>query len=138
MLKPIIASLALVIFSNVLQAQINSSQKRIEAVCIVGSSVGDSYETRTEEIANFLESKNVKVHRFYDGDNDWNKIKKAAENCTFFIYSGHGTELGLDGGFGGLVVEDFISAQQIVDELKFKKEELIYFTFIIYHFCDHR
>lgn len=103
----------------------NSSSKKLEAVCIVGSQVSQSYEDRTEEIAEFLESKNVKVHRFYDGDNNWDKIKKAAENCTFFIYSGHGTELGLDGGFGGLVVEDFISAQQIVDELKFKKDAIV-------------
>ncbi len=103
----------------------NTPSKKLEALCIVGSRVGQSYEDRTEEIAEFLESKNVKVHRFYDGNNNWNKIKKAAENCTFFIYSGHGTYLGLDGGFGGMVVEDFISAQQIVDELKFKKDAIV-------------
>ena len=127
MLKPIIASLALVIFSNVLQAQINSSPKRIEAVCIVGSDVGYDYETRTEEIAEFLESKNVKVHRFYDGNNNWDQIKRVAENCSFFIYSGHGTNLGLDGGYGGMVVDNFISAQQIVNELKFKKDAIVVF-----------
>jgi hypothetical protein len=103
----------------------NTTSKKLEALCIVGSRVGQSYEDRTEEIAEFLESKNVKVHRFYDGNNNWNKIKKATENCTFFIYSGHGTYLGLDGGFGGMVVEDFISAQQIVDELKFKKDAIV-------------
>jgi hypothetical protein len=103
----------------------NTPSKKLEALCIVGSRVSQSYEDRTEEIAELLESQNVKVHRFYDGNNNWEKIKKAAENCTFFIYSGHGTVLGLDGGFGGLVVEDFISAQQIVDELKFKKDAIV-------------
>jgi hypothetical protein len=117
--------LAASLFITLISLGQNSGSKKLEAVCIVGSRVSQSYEDRTEEIAEFLESKNVKVHRFYDGDNNWNKIKKAAENCSFFIYSGHGTVLGLDGGFGGLVVEDFISAQQIVDELKFKKEAIV-------------
>jgi hypothetical protein len=126
MSKPFILFVAFIIFSECILAQANNyPTKKLEAICIVGSSVGNRYEERTEEIAVFLESNNVKVHRFYDGNNNWDRIKKAAENCTFFIYSGHGTYLGLDGGFGGLVVEDFISAQQIVNELKFKKDAIV-------------
>ena len=113
------------LFITLISLSQNTPSKKLEALCIVGSRVSQSYEDRTEEIAEFLESQNVKVHRFYDGNNNWEKIKKAAENCTFFIYSGHGTVLGLDGGFGGLVVEDFISAQQIIDELKFKKDAIV-------------
>lgn len=126
MSKPLIVFFAFIIFSECVRAQANNySTKKLEAVCIVGSHVSDRYEERTEEIAEFLESHNVKVHRFYDGNNNWNRIKKAAENSTFFIYSGHGTVLGLDGGFGGLVVDEFVSAQQIVDELKFKKDAIV-------------
>lgn len=126
MSKPLIVFFVFIFFSECVRAQANNyPTKKLEAVCIVGSRVGDSYEERTEEIAEFLESHNVKVHRFYDGNNDWNSIKKAAENCTFFIYSGHGTFLGLDGGFGGMVIEDFISAQQIMNELKFKKDAIV-------------
>jgi hypothetical protein len=113
------------LFITLISLSQNTPSKKLEALCIVGSRVSQSYEDRTEEIAELLESQNVKVHRFYDGNNNWEKIKKAAENCTFFIYSGHGTVLGLDGGFGGLVVEDFISAQQIIDELKFKKDAIV-------------
>lgn len=116
--------LASIFFSFLLFGQSIPANK-LEAVCIVGSNVDNSYENRTEEIAKFLESNNIKVHRFYEGNNSWNKIKKATENCTFFIYSGHGTVLGLDGGFGGLVIEDFVSAEQIKDELIFKKEAIV-------------
>lgn len=108
-------------------AQTKNSTKKLEAVCIVGSDVGYDYETRTEEIAQFLEAKNIKVHRFYDGNNNWDQIKRVAENCSFFIYSGHGTNLGLDGGYGGMVVNNFISAQQIVNELIFKKDAIVVF-----------
>jgi hypothetical protein len=103
----------------------NTPSKKLEAVCIVGSDVRESYETRTEEISAYLESQNIKVHRFYEGNNNWEEIKKAAENCTFLIYSGHGTHLGLDGGFGGMVVDDFISAEQIMNELRFKKDAIV-------------
>jgi hypothetical protein len=103
----------------------NTPSKTLEAVCIVGSDVGESYETRTEEISAYLESQHVKVHRFYDGNNNWEKIKKAAGNCTFFIYSGHGTNLGLDGGYGGIVINEFISAERILNELKFNNQPIV-------------
>jgi len=103
----------------------NAQQDKPEAVCIVGSAVGEAYETRTEEIALLLESRNFKVHRFYNPNNDWESIKKAAVNCTFFVYSGHGTTAGLDGGFGGMVIENFVPAWQIKDELVFKKQPVV-------------
>ena len=49
----------------------NSQQDKPEAVCIVGSAVDEAYETRTEEIALLLESRNFKVHRFYNPNNDF-------------------------------------------------------------------
>jgi hypothetical protein len=126
MSKSFILFVAFIIFSECILAQVsNYPEKKLEAVCIVGSSVGTSYEERTEEIAVFLESNNVKVHRFYDGNNNWDRIKKAAENCTFFIYSGHGTTAGMDGGFGGMVIENFISASTIKEELVFKNQPLV-------------
>ena len=128
MWKPFLILLFLIFAPLFIIAQTkNPAAKKHEAVCIVGSDVGYDYETRTEEIAEFLEAKNIKVHRFYDGNNNWDQIKRVAENCSFFIYSGHGTNLGLDGGYGGIVVDNFISAQQIVKELKFKKDAIVVF-----------
>ena len=100
-----------------------STQK--EAVLIVGDRAPAENKTRMEELAVILESHKYKVHRFYSPNNKWVDIKKAALNASFFIYNGHGTTLGLDGGFGGLVINEFISAQRIVDELKFNRNPVV-------------
>ena len=121
----LILSFSFFLSSSLVGQTKNTTLKKLEAVCIVGNDVDFDYETRTEEIAQLFEANNVKVYRFYNGNNDWKQIKKAAENCTFFIYSGHGTNLGLEGGYGGMVVDAFISARQIVNELKFKKDAII-------------
>jgi hypothetical protein len=106
-------------------AQSTTSKTQKEAVLIVGEGVSASNKARMEEIAVILEAQKYKVYRFYSPNNKWEDIKKAALNASFFIYNGHGTTLGLNDGFGGLVINEFISAQRIVDELKFNRNPVV-------------
>ena len=105
--------------------QNSSSSNQKEAVLIVGDQSPAEYKTRMEELAVILEAHKYKVHRFYSPNNKWVDIKKAALNASFFIYNGHGTHLGLNGGYGGLVIQEFISAQRIIDELKFNRNPVV-------------
>ena len=111
------------VFVGFSQNSATSIQK--EAVLIVGDRAPAENKSRMEELAVILEAHKYKVHRFYSPNNKWVDIKKAALNASFFIYNGHGTTLGLDGGFGGLVINEFISAQRIVDELKFNRNPVV-------------
>jgi hypothetical protein len=106
-------------------AQGTTARTQKEAVLIVGDDAPADYKVRMEEIAVILETHKYKVHRFYAPNNKWEDIKKAALNASFFIYNGHGTMLGLNNGFGGLVINEFISAQRIVDELKFNRNPVV-------------
>jgi len=101
-----------------------------EAVCIIGSHsiYAESSLQQMENIATLLESKNYKVHRFYDPNNEWEAIKKAALNASIFIYRGHGTHLGIDGGFGGIVVDQFVSGKEISTNLTFNLSPLVIFV----------
>jgi len=101
-----------------------------EAVCIIGSHsiYNEKSLVQMEKIAALLESKNFKVHRFYDPNNEWEAIKKAALNAALFIYRGHGTHLGIDGGFGGIVIDKFISGEKISKELTFNLNPLVIFV----------
>jgi hypothetical protein len=101
-----------------------------EAVCIIGSHpiYAESSLQQMENIATLLESKNYKVHRFYDPNNEWEAIKKAAINASIFIYRGHGTHLGIDGGFGGIVVDQFVSGKEISTDLTFNLSPLVIFV----------
>jgi hypothetical protein len=101
-----------------------------EAVCIIGSHsiYAESSLQQMENIATLLESKNYKVHRFYDPNNEWEAIKKAALNASLFIYRGHGTTMGIDGGFGGIVVDQFVSGKEISTDLTFNLSPLVIFV----------
>ena len=106
-------------------SQNSSTSTQKEAVLIVGDRAPAENKARMEELAVILEAHKYKVHRFYSPNNKWVDIKKAALNASFFIYNGHGTTLGLNEGFGGLVINEFISAQRIVDELKFNRNPVV-------------
>jgi len=106
-------------------AQTTTLKTQKEAVLIVGDGVPADSKTCVEELAVILEAHKYKVYRFYSPNNKWVDIKKAALNASFFIYNGHGTNLGLNNGFGGLVINEFISAQRIVDELKFNRNPVV-------------
>ena len=95
---------------------------------VIGSDVNQkNAEAQMKKIELFLDSMNFKVHTFYDPNNSWDDIKKASKDASVFIYRGHGTHLGIDGGFGGIVIDEFVSGKRIADELKFNNSPLVMF-----------
>ena len=118
----ILFCISISLFGN---AQSTTTKTQKEAVLIVGDDAPTEYKSRMEELAVILEAKKYKVYRFYSPNNKWEDIKKAALNASFFIYNGHGTTLGMNGGYGGLVIQEFISAQRIKDELKFNRNPVV-------------
>lgn len=118
--------LSIVVTSVCSVKSINESR---EAVCILGSSLIDRNQEISDlnAIVRYLESQKFKVHKFFNESNDWEAIKKASLNACIFIYRGHGTHLGIDGGFGGIVIGEFISAKRIASELKFNNNPIVLF-----------
>lgn len=106
-----------------------NKNKKLNAVLIVGPlEDGTSSAIKSmNKIANYLESEGVIVEKFYSKSADWNKIKRSAKNAHFFIYSGHGSTLGIKGGSGGLCLSNTISTQTMLNELKFKKNAIVIF-----------
>jgi len=121
--------LALIFWAVPIKSQKTTTTPK-EAVCIIGSHsiYTESSLEQMEQIATLLESKNYRVHRFYDPNNEWEAIKKAALNASIFIYRGHGTHLGIDGGFGGIVVDEFVSGKEISTNLTFNLSPLVIFV----------
>jgi len=96
------------------------------AVLIVGQDVGDYAPEVMDKIAYTFQSNGVKVYKFYFPNSDWNKIKAIADNCSYFVYSGHGCSMcGLDGEFGGLYINDFVMAKDFVEQIHFKRHPLV-------------
>ncbi len=81
---------------------------------------------KMEIIAKFLTSKGVKVQSFYDKKAIWADIAKASENANFFIYRGHGVQLGEGGTWGGLSLVQSVSAADIA-KIKLAANSLVLF-----------
>jgi hypothetical protein len=112
-----------------LKAQKKADKKNQKmAVLVIGSDIDLDAETTMDELAFFLDSMNFKVQKFYDPNNSWEDIKKASKKTNLFIYLGHGTHKGIDGGFGGLVIDEIISGKRIAQELKFENKPMVMFT----------
>jgi hypothetical protein len=108
--------------SNSLISQFNTS-----AVLVVGTDSDiSSSVVALDKIGEFLESKGIKTYKFYDEKSDWEAIKKAAKNAHFFVYSGHGSNMGKN-GTGGLVIKDMVSNTEIENELVLKKNSVVLF-----------
>ena len=100
------------------------------AIVLVGSGLFSERQeiVDAEQIAKYLESKGYVVKRFYTPTTKWEEIKLASRDASVFIYRGHGTQMGIDGGFGGLVIGEFISAERIAKEMKFNQPAIVLFT----------
>jgi hypothetical protein len=129
-MKEIVVLIFLVGFYSNAQVQQKDvlGNKRV-AVLIIGSEMDDlpSCERRMNEIAEFLETSNYRIEKFYHPNNAWEDIKKVAENASIFVYQGHGTQSGIDGGYGGLVLDKYVSGKMIASELKFTKSPIVFF-----------
>lgn len=119
----------------------NYKAKHLKAVLIIGpfddpnsviASTGD-YSTEAtirqmDYIANLFIKNGVKVYKFYNEKSDWSRIVKVARDCNFFVYAGHGSNLGRNGNTGGLIVKSGpVSTHQLIKTLRLKKNALVVF-----------
>ena len=101
----------------------------LEAVLVVGNTE-ESTKSAIEEmnsLALVFMKNGIKVTKFYDKNTNWESIKVAAKTASFFVYSGHGSTLGINGATGGLCLNNFISTEQILADFRLKKNALVLF-----------
>ena len=103
------------------------SQYNTSAVLVVGThSSGSSSVNALDKIGEFLESKGIRTYKCYKEKSDWEAVKRAAKNAHFFVYSGHGSNMGKN-GTGGLVIKDMVSNTEIENELVLKNNAVVLF-----------
>ncbi|MFN0202052.1 MAG: hypothetical protein ACKVTZ_11080 [Bacteroidia bacterium] len=105
----------------------------LRAVVITGDVDGPNgedtqeYVKWTRETADVLRANGVKVAEFYCPNNDWNKIKQAANGAHFLVYQGHGILLS-DSPFeiGGFwLKDDVVRPERIKNDLKLAPNAII-------------
>ncbi|MBU3713713.1 MAG: hypothetical protein FGM46_02055 [Ferruginibacter sp.] len=101
----------------------------LNAVLIVGHQEDGTMDAirKMNKTAGILEQYGVNVYKFYDKDANWTAIKNIAPYCSFLVYSGHGSTLGVDGNVGGLCLTSNISTATIINDLKLKHNALVIF-----------
>ncbi|MBK6834273.1 MAG: hypothetical protein IPG89_08380 [Bacteroidetes bacterium] len=107
--------------------------RMIKAVVVVGpvEESTKSFITEKKELVLFLRSIGVQVTEFYHPNAKWNDIVEASKGANIFIYSGHGSTMGENGGAGGLCVTDGLySAESITNEIKLAKNALVLFNHV--------
>ena len=96
------------------------------AVLIVGNDAQSHAVGHLNSLATIFHANGIFVYKFYYPNARWSDIKAKANNCSFFIYTGHGfSNGGFDGEFGGLYINEFVMAKDIVDGIQFKYKPLI-------------
>ena len=124
-MKPL-ALLITMFYLTVTYAQKQPLSNQKTAVLILGNDAQSHARGQLDEIAKVFQKNGVFVYKFYFPNAEWNDIISKANSCSFFIYSGHGVENGgLDGEFGGLYVNEFVMASDIVNDLNFENKPLI-------------
>ncbi|HOY40053.1 MAG: hypothetical protein KBB11_11945 [Bacteroidales bacterium] len=107
-----------------------TSSGSLKAVLIVGYQEDGTLDAieKMDKIAKLLKENGVSVYKFYDSNADWNEITKVSGECSFFIYSGHGSRLGEDGNVGGLCITTMVSTADILKDLHLKSNALVVFV----------
>ena len=101
----------------------------LEAVLVVGNTEEGTASSikKMNEVALIFEKQGIKVTKFYNKNTNWEAIKMAAKTASFFVYSGHGSTMGINGNTGGLCLNKMITTEQILKELQFKKNAVVLF-----------
>ncbi len=101
----------------------------LEAVLVVGNTEESTKSAikQMDGLAIIFTNNGVKVTKFYDKNTNWEDIKAAAKTASFFVYAGHGSNLGINDATGGLCLKEFIYTKQILEEFKLKKNALVLF-----------
>ena len=110
-------------------SQASFGQNVLKAVLIVGPQEDNTNEAikKVRKISHLLWKNGIDVHEFYGELADWDKICRAADDASFFLYCGHGMTNGGDGKSGGLCVTTFVSASEIIEDLKLRKGAIVLF-----------
>lgn len=95
------------------------------AVLIVGNDAQNHAVGHLNSLATIFQQNGVKVFKYYYPNAHWSDIKAKAASCSFFVYTGHGVSNGGWDGFGGLYVNEFVTSQQIIEDIKFQNKPLI-------------
>tara|TARA_B110000196_G_scaffold45625_1_gene35986 strand:+ start:141 stop:926 length:786 start_codon:yes stop_codon:yes gene_type:complete len=105
-----------------------SQADQLRAVIIVGDQQDGTINAieDMENIHTFFKSKNVIVKTFYHPKTSWKDIVRASKDASFFVYSGHGMSWP-DGKYGGLDLNEAISSEAIVNDLKLKSNAIVIF-----------
>lgn len=108
------------------------SLKQLKAIIIVGP-VDKEWDKNSIEKqkknAKYLRDLGVKVFEFYPPNDKWESIVEASEGAHILIYSGHGSNQGINYNIGGLcLTKNIYHAQDILDEFKLHKNALILFN----------
>lgn len=113
-----------VVHSKPIAPQTHSAQKT--AVLIVGNDASTGAVRRMDALGYTLQYNGIRVHKYYYPYANWNTIKESAKTCSFFIYTGHGfSNGGLSGGYGGMYINDFIYAKELLNGLLFLNKPLV-------------
>ena len=105
------------------------STKSLKAILIVGhqeDGTGNAMKNMDKIADVFLEN-GVSVHKFYDDKANWEKIIETAKECSFFVYSGHGSHMGEDGNVGGICINSMVSSSELMNKLSLKENALVIF-----------
>ena len=105
-----------------------SQADQLRAVIIVGDLQDGTVSAikEMEEIHSFFKSKNVIVKTFYHPKTSWKDIVSASKDASFFMYRGHGMSWP-DGKYGGLDLDEAISSEDIMNDLKLKANAIVIF-----------
>jgi len=119
----------IVLSSNFLS---RDSLRKLKAIIIVGP-VDKEWDKNSIEnqkkTAKYLRDMGVQVIEFYPPNDKWESIVKASEGAHIFIYSGHGSNQGINYEIGGIcLTKNIYHAQEILDNLKLHKNALILFN----------
>jgi hypothetical protein len=108
------------------------SLKQLKAIIIVGpvSKEYDIYSINNQKKnAAYLRSIGIEVIEFYPPNDKWESIVKSCEGAHILIYSGHGSNQGINYDAGGIcLTEGIYHAQDILNEFKLHKNSLILFN----------
>ena len=112
----------------------SNSENKLKAIIIVGH-----LEDRTQDamkdmdkVAKLFEQHSISVFRFYDEKANWKEIVHAAKDCHFFVYRGHGSNMGENGNPGGLCINTMVSSEELTNELKLKDNAIVLFQSVCY------
>ncbi len=81
-----------------------------------------------KKLAKYLRGLGIKVVEFYPPNDKWESIVLATHGASIFIYSGHGSNQGINYDVGGIcLTKNIYSSQEITDNFKLNRNALVIF-----------